>query len=92
LILLNVIKWHKVNISSTIKTINKESIEMSKNNMDVRRALVNTNLRQWMVAERYGLSEGNFSRLLRKELATEKKEEILNVIEDLQKELQGGEK
>jgi hypothetical protein len=35
------------------------------------------------VADAYGLSDGNFSRLLRRELSTEKKEKIFKIIHDL---------
>ncbi len=35
----------------------------------------------WEVAEKLGVNDGNFSRLLRKELTEEKKAEIKNIID-----------
>ena len=35
----------------------------------------------WEIAERLGVNDGNFSRLLRKELSEEKKAEIKNIID-----------
>lgn len=56
-------------------------IKMEKN-LDIRMAIKSAGLKQWQVAEVYGLSEGNFSRMLRKELLPEKKELIIKAIEE----------
>ncbi|QIZ07627.1 hypothetical protein HFZ78_13520 [Priestia megaterium] len=56
-------------------------------NKDIRMAIKKAGLKQWKVAEVYGLSEGNFSRLLRKELLPEKKKEVLVAIEKTQTNL-----
>jgi predicted XRE-type DNA-binding protein len=52
-------------------------------NSEVKKAIKEANVKQWMVAERYGLHEGNFSRLLRHELPEDEKEKILGIIEEL---------
>lgn len=52
-------------------------------NQDIRDAIKNANLKYWQVADMYGITDGNFSKLLRKELPTEKKEKIMNIIEKL---------
>jgi len=49
-------------------------------NDDIRKAIKMSGFKQWKVAERYGLSEGNFCRLLRRELPTEKKEKIFSIL------------
>jgi predicted XRE-type DNA-binding protein len=63
-------------------------------NEDIRIAIKEAGLKQWQVADVYGLSEGNFSRLLRKELHPEKKEQVLGAIEktkvNLEKSRRGG--
>ncbi|MEI1420929.1 2-oxoglutarate and iron-dependent oxygenase domain-containing protein [Bacillus cabrialesii] len=52
-------------------------------NLEIRRAIKKTGLFQWQVAERYGVSESQFSRMLRRELPDEEKRLILNIIEQL---------
>jgi len=52
-------------------------------NKEVRTAIKSAGLSQWQVAESYGLNEGNFSRLLRREFSTEKKEKVMLAIERL---------
>lgn len=56
-------------------------------NKDIRNAIKEAKLKQWQVADMYGLSEGNFSRMLRKELSGKKKQEILTAIEKAKKEI-----
>lgn len=56
-----------------------------ENNKDVKNAIREAKLKQWQVAEAYGLSEGSFSRMLRKELSVKKKEEIFEAIEKTKK-------
>lgn len=50
-------------------------------NINLRNAIKEARLNQWQVAETYGLHEGNFSRLLRKELSDEQKQKIYIAIE-----------
>ena len=52
-------------------------------NQDIRQAIEESNLKYYLVAKTYGLSDGNFSRLLRFELSQEKKEVIFKIIEEL---------
>lgn len=59
---------------------------MLQKNIAIRNAILNNNLKFWQIAEKLNMNDGNFSRLLRKELTKEKKEEILNIIEKLKKE------
>ncbi|MFE0296264.1 hypothetical protein [Priestia megaterium] len=57
-----------------------------ENNEDVRNAIKEAKLKQWQVADMYGLSEGNFSRMLRKELPLKKKQKIFAAIKKAKKE------
>lgn len=56
---------------------------MKKANEDIRKAIEEANLKYYLVAKAYGLSDGNFTRLLRFELSPEKKEKIFKIIEKL---------
>jgi len=55
-------------------------------NAEIRDAAKNANIRLWQVAEAYGISDGNFSRKLRRELPREEKEKVLGIIAELGKE------
>ena len=55
-------------------------------NMKIREAIRKNNLRYWEIAEKLNLNDGNFSRLLRKELIDEKQKEILKIINELKEE------
>lgn len=57
-----------------------------KNN-DIRKEIEKSGLKYWQVAERYGISDGNFSRKLRRELPEEEKEKIFKIIGELLKEV-----
>lgn len=50
-------------------------------NRELRDAMQNNDLFQWQVAERIGVSDSTFSRMLRHELPPEQKAEILRAIE-----------
>lgn len=56
-------------------------------NQDIRNEVKESGLKLWQIAEKLGINDGNFSRMLRKELSDEKKAEIRAIIE----ELKGGE-
>lgn len=56
---------------------------MKRANDDIRKAIEEANLKYYQVAKAYGLSDGNFTRLLRFELDQEKKEKIFKIIESL---------
>lgn len=55
-------------------------------NKDIREEIKRAGLKLWQVAEKLGINDGNFSRLLRKELSAEKKAEIRAIIAELKKE------
>ena len=54
-------------------------------NKDIRCEIAGAGLRQWQVADKIGIANTNFSRLLRKELSDEKKAEIRVIIEELKR-------
>ncbi len=58
-------------------------------NVQIREAAKASGIRLWQVAERYGLSDGNFSRKLRRELPQHEQVRILGIIDDLAKEKAG---
>lgn len=59
---------------------------MNKNNENIKQKIKEEGLKQWQVADCYGLSEGNFSRLLRKGVAKEIELKVLESIEKAKKE------
>ena len=44
------------------------------NNLDIRKAIERNNIKYWQIADKLGITDGNFSRLLRKELEISDKE------------------
>lgn len=54
-----------------------------KVNADIRSAISAAGLKQWQIAEAYGITDSNFSRILRTELPDSKKKIILRIISDL---------
>jgi predicted XRE-type DNA-binding protein len=52
-------------------------------NEDLKNVIKESRIRQWEIAQKLGMADSNFSKLLRTELSNEKKTEILKVIEDL---------
>ena len=63
---------------------------MSNVNQDIKNAIKQTNLKFWQVGMALGMNDGNFSRLLRRELTKEKKEKIFKIIELLKEENSNG--
>lgn len=59
---------------------------MKVENLEVRNEILKNNLKFWQVAYKLNINDGNFSRLLRKELTTDKKNEIYKVINELKEE------
>lgn len=53
------------------------------NNQDIRQEITASGFRYWQVADKLGMNDGNFSRLLRFELPDEKKEKIRSAIAEL---------
>lgn len=55
-------------------------------NKDIREAAKRAGVCLWEVAERLGINDGNFSRKLRKELSSQEREKIMEIINELAKE------
>ena len=58
-------------------------------NIEIKAEAMKSGVMLWEVADALGIHDSAFSRMLRKELPEEKKAEIIQIINDLQK---GGEK
>lgn len=56
------------------------------NNLDIRKAIEISNFKYWQVANKLGMTDGNFSRMLRIELTKENKERVFNAINELKEE------
>lgn len=56
---------------------------MMRPNEDVREAVKKAGLYLWQIAVRLGMNDGNFSRLLRRELSAETKARVYGVIAEL---------
>ena len=52
-------------------------------NLDIRTESANAGVKLWRIAERLGMTDGNFSRKLRKELNSEEKAKIRAIIAEL---------
>lgn len=59
---------------------------MNPKNVSIRNAILSNNIKFWQIAEKLNINDGNFSRLLRKELTEDKKDEILKIIKELKEE------
>lgn len=58
-------------------------------NVEIRKAAKQAGVCLWQVAERVGVNDGNFSRKLRRELPTEERDKILEIINELAAERAG---
>lgn len=56
------------------------------NNKEIRAAISDAKLKYWQVADALSMSDGAFSRKLRKELTAEEKETVLQAIRRLKEE------
>lgn len=52
-------------------------------NNDIRRTAAVHGIRLWQIAEAYGMADSTFSKLLRRELPPEKKQEVLAIIDEI---------
>lgn len=52
-------------------------------NNDIRQAAAASGIHLWQIAEAYGMADTTFSKLLRRELSFEKKQEILAIIDKI---------
>jgi hypothetical protein len=56
---------------------------MNKANNDIKTLAKSKGIHMWQIAERYGLHEGNFSRLLRHPLSDSDRSRIITIINQL---------
>lgn len=77
-----------INIHLIIVVVNSFLKKGGENmaNLEIRQAIENAGIKYWQVADKYGITDGNFSKMLRKELTVEKKNKILNIINQISKE------
>lgn len=52
-------------------------------NIDVRRAAAGNGVRLWQVADALGIADAQLSRKLRKELTSEEKQKIFEIIQNI---------
>jgi DNA-binding CsgD family transcriptional regulator len=57
----------------------------TRKNDDIREMAVSQGIRLWEIADGLGITDGNFSRLLRHELPNDKRVQIFDIIEQLGK-------
>lgn len=55
-------------------------------NIDIRQAIIESGLKYWQVADALNVSDGTFTKWLRKELDSEKKAVVMAAIEKLRSE------
>lgn len=70
--------------SPPINTEGRNTMQHLLRNKEIRRA--KGPVPNWLIAEKLGIHENSFYRLLRQELPNEKKEEILKIIDELKQE------
>lgn len=56
---------------------------MEQANIDIRNEAKEAGVKLWEIAEAYGINDGNFSRLLRRELPSDKKEHMRRIISNI---------
>lgn len=59
---------------------------MTQANQKIRRTAAAAGVKLWQIADRLGIADSAFSRLLRKELPVDKQAEILQIISELEQE------
>ena len=59
-------------------------------NTDIKRAAAGAGVRLWQIAEELGMRDCNFSRRMRHELSVAEKEKILEIINMLSVDSEGG--
>ncbi len=62
---------------------------MSKTNAQIRAAAKDAGVYLWEVAEKYGVTDASFSRILRRELPTQERDKVLTIIKELSTEKAG---
>ena len=61
---------------------------MTTKNTDIREKAKASGLKLWQIADKLGITDGNFSRKLRKELSESEKSRVFEIITEL---VEGGE-
>jgi hypothetical protein len=56
---------------------------MTQKNLDIRSKAKQEGIRLWAIGDSLGMSDANFSRLLRKEMDGETKKRIFSIIQEL---------
>lgn len=59
---------------------------MTQANQKIRRTALVAGVKLWQIADRLGIADTYFSKMLRKELPPEKQAEILRIIAELEQE------
>lgn len=59
---------------------------MTKANQTIRLTAAGAGVKLWQIADRLGITDCSFSRLLRKELPADKQAQIMQIIAELEKE------
>ena len=59
---------------------------MTQANQKIRRTAAGAGVKLWQIANRLGITDSYFSRLLRKELPADKQAEIMQIIAELEQE------
>ena len=75
-----IIAWYNANVNNKNK---KTKGDRKMCNEAIRNAAKEKGVKLWEIAQKYGISDGNFSRKLRKELSSQETERILQIITDL---------
>lgn len=58
-----------------------------ENNTEIRNAIFKNNIKKWEVANKLGVTDSTFSRMLRNEMSEENKKKILKIIDNYRKEV-----
>lgn len=59
---------------------------MAQPNQSIRRTVAGAGVKLWQIADRLGITDSYFSRLLRKELPEDKQAEVMQIIAELEQE------
>lgn len=57
---------------------------MKLSNADIRIKMVESGIRQWMIAEKLGITEATLSRKMRRELPEAEKNRIFEIMQELE--------
>ncbi len=56
-----------------------------ENNIEIRNAIFSNNIKKWEIAEKLGVTDSTFSRMLRTEISEDTKNKILDIIKNSKK-------